>query len=101
MRKRSETVRELRKVITELRSQVALTERERDRERSWRLSVQHDFDRLKADPPKIARDKLKQVFDETSLEKYGETWFVVRFPTYKLFDDTLAVPTERDLPTEE
>lgn len=101
MRKRSERVRELEKVITELRTQVALAERERDRERRMRHLVENDFDRLKADPPKIARDKLKQVFDETSLEKYGETWFVVRFPTYKLFEDTPVFPIEKDLPTEE
>lgn len=101
MRKRSERIRDLKKVIEKLQSQVALTARQLDHERSWRLSVQHDFDRFKADPPKIARDKLKQVFDETSLEKYGETWFVVRFPTYKLFEDTPVLPTERDLPTEE
>lgn len=101
MRKRSETVRELKKVIEKLQSQVVLAARKLDQEKRWRLSVQHDFDRLKADPPRIARDKLKQVFDETSLEKYGETWFVVRFPTYKLFEDTPVSPTESDLPKEE
>lgn len=101
MRKRSERIRDLKKVIEKLQSQVALIARQLDHERSRRLSVQHDFDRLKADPPRIARDKLKQVFDETSLEKYGETWFVVRFPTYKLFEDTPVFPTESDFPTEE
>lgn len=101
MRKRSERIRDLKNIIETLKTDLFLAERQRDNERSWRLSVQRDFDRLKADPPKIARDKLKQVFDETSLEKYGETWFVVRFPTYKLFEDTPVFPIERDLPTEE